>query len=70
MLLTTNCMLCFPQDADNEYWLMVDLKHSYEHKLSIKVVNNHVRWIVQFIILGFILLLVGMLLSHVGKFHH
>jgi hypothetical protein len=28
-----------------------------------KVVDNHVHWIVHFIILGFILLRVGMLLS-------
>jgi hypothetical protein len=63
-------MSCFSQDAYDECRLMVNLKHSYEHKLSIKVANEHVRWIVQFIILGFIILLVGMLLSHADKFHH
>jgi hypothetical protein len=61
--------MCFLQDANNEYWLMVDLKQLYQHKLSMKVVDNHLRWIAKFVILGFLLLLVGMLLSHVGKLH-
>jgi hypothetical protein len=62
--------MCFSQDADNEYLLMVDSKHLYKQNLSMKVADNHVHWIVQFIILGFIFLRVGMLLSHVGKLHH
>jgi hypothetical protein len=48
--------MCFWQDVDREYLLIVDLKHLYEHKSSMKVADNKVRWIVQFIILGLILL--------------